>query len=121
MQKLSDVFEAAEKRRDARVYREIEFSLPRELTKEQNIAWAREFIHDTCVVKGMVAIMSYQFKIVKNPELVLSIVTSNHSTFTHKDIALVLNRYIDDPQQFRALYDRLTNTKELVLLGSPDC
>jgi Ti-type conjugative transfer relaxase TraA len=227
LQKLSDIFEEAEKRKDARVYREIEFSLPRELTKEQNIVWAREFIQSTCVAKGMIAIMNYhfdidektgeekphchvllstrevteiglsthkqpawdrlellnewreqyaayqnaalkehgfevrvdhrshedrglieidpqpkrncaisqmaerglktdkqsafdlvrlrnQFKILKNPELVLSIVTSNHSTFTAKDIAKVLNRYIDDPEQFQNLYNRLKTSTELV-------
>jgi Ti-type conjugative transfer relaxase TraA len=226
LQKLSEIFEAAEKRKDARVYREIEFSLPRELTKEQNIEWARTFIQDTCVARGMLAIMNYhfeidektgeekphchvllstralteggfsthkvrdwdrvelveewreqcamyqnaalkehgfdirvdhrsyvdrdidlepqpklgmapndknqrvqktdkralfdavrlknQFKILKNPELVLSIVTSNHSTFTAKDIAKVLNRYIDDPEQFHNLYNRLKTSKELV-------
>lgn len=227
LQKLSDIFEAAEKRKDSQVYREIEFSLPRELTKEQNIAWARAFIQDTCVAKGMIAIMNYhfdldektgeekphchlllstrevtdlgfnlykqrewnrvefveelreqyaqyqnaalkehghevrvdhrsykdrnvqevdpqpkrnraisqmsergqmtgkqsafdlvrlrnQFKILKNPELVLSIVTSNHSTFTTKDIAKVLNRYIDGPDQFQNLYTRLKTSLELV-------
>jgi len=227
LQKLSDIFEAAEKRKDARVYREIEFSLPQELTKEQNIAWARKFVQDTCVAKGMIAIMNYhfeidekigegkphchvllstreisetglnsrkqpawnridllvewreqyaayqntalkehgfevrvdhrslkdrglveidpqpkrnraisqmaergqktdkqsafdlvrlrnQFKILKNPELVLSIVTSNHSTFTARDIAKVLNRYIDDPEQFQNLYNRLKTSTELV-------
>jgi len=228
LQKLSDIFEGVEKRKDARVYREIEFSLPRELTKEQNIEWARKYIHDTCVSKGMLAIMNYhfeidektgeekphchvllstralteegfsshkvrdwdktemveewreqyamyqnaalrehgfdirvdhrsyidrdldlepqpklgvsphdknhrthkvdkmemfdivrlknQFKILKNPELVLSIVTSNHSTFTAKDIAKVLNRYIDDPEQFQDLYNRLKTSIELVQL-----
>jgi Ti-type conjugative transfer relaxase TraA len=231
LQRLSDIFEAAEKRKDAQVYREIEFALPRELSKEQNITWARELIHDTCVAKGMVAIMNYhfdfdektgeekphchvllstrvptesgfshvkqrdwnkvelvnewreqyaahqnaalkehgfevrvdhrsntdrgleeiepqpkrnrailwmterglktdkqsafdvvrlknQFKILKNPELVLSIVTSNHSTFTTKDIAKVLNRYIDDPEEFQNLYDRLKTSKELVHLDN---
>jgi Ti-type conjugative transfer relaxase TraA len=227
LQKLSDTFEAAEKRMDARVYREVEFSLPRELTREQNIAWARQFVQDTCVAKGMIAVMNYhfeidektgeekphchvllstrrltengfdthkernwdkaalltelreqyaayqnaalkehgfevrvdhrslkdrglleidpqpkrnraivrmadrgqktdkqtafelvrlknQFKILKNPELVLSIVTKNHSTFTAKDIAKVLNRYIDDPEQFQNLYNRLKTSAELV-------
>jgi Ti-type conjugative transfer relaxase TraA len=230
LQKLSDIFEAAEKRKDARIYREIEFSLPRELTKEQNIEWARAYIHDTCVSRGMLAIMNYhfeidektgeekphchvllstralteegfsshkvrdwdktemveewreqyamyqnaalrehghevrvdhrsyvdreidiepqsklgvsphdknhrthkvdkramfdivrlknQFKILKNPELVLSIVTSNHSTFTAKDIAKVLNRYIDGPEQFQNLYNRLKTSKELVRLDT---
>jgi Ti-type conjugative transfer relaxase TraA len=59
-----------------------------------------------------------QFKIVKNPEIVFSIVTSNHSTFTRKDIAKVLHRYIDDPQQFQNLYHRLVSSKELVNLES---
>lgn len=63
LQKLSDVFEAAEKRKDSRVYREIEFSLPRELTKEQNIAWAKKFIQDTCTIRGMVAITCFHFDI----------------------------------------------------------
>lgn len=44
----------------------------------------------------------------------MSIVTSNHSTFTAKDIAKVLNRYIDDPEQFQNLYNRLKTSKELV-------
>lgn len=230
LQKLSDIFEAAEKRKDARVYREIEFALPRELTKEQNIDWAREFVRDTCLAKGMLAIMNFhfdfdkktgeekphchvllstreltenglsshkqtdwdrvelveewrdqyaqyqnaalkehgieervdhrsyvdqgleidpqpkrgksiaemtgrglhrdkaelfdmvrlrnQFRILKNPELVLSIVTAKHSTFTRQDIAKVLNRYIDDADQFRNLHDRLMGSKELIDLQS---
>jgi len=228
IQKLSNIFEAAEKRKDSQVYREVEFSLPNELTDEQNVKWAEEFISEVCVRKGMVAVTSFhmdidkvtgqekphchallstrnltdqglsplknldwnreelvhelreqcaiyqnktlreygfeaqvshlsyddrnidiegqpklgssildmakrglkldkldnfnavklrnQFKILKNPELVLSIVTSNHSTFTHHDIAKVLNRYIDDPVQFQALHDRLLGSKNLVAL-----
>lgn len=231
LQKLSNIFEAAENRKDSQVYREFEFSLPNELTEEQNIAWVKNFIHHTFVKKGMVAIpcfhfdidretgmakphchlllstrdlaedgfglknrawndkslceeareqcaayqnlalkehgfevqvshLSYadrgldidpqpkrgakivdmvergietdkqkifdmvrlknQFKIVKNPELVFSIVTSKHSTFTRKDIAKVLHRYIDDVEQFRILLDRLMASKELVDLESSD-
>lgn len=228
LQKLSDVFEAAEARKDSQVYREVEFSLPTELTDEQNIKWANEFIRDVCCAKGMVAIMNFhfdidkktgekkphchallstrnltedgfskdknrewnrqslihelreqcgayqnaalkehgfdvrvdhrsyedrgieidpqpklgkkisemtkrgisrekqsefdmvrlknQFRIVKSPEIVFSIVTSNHSTFTEQDIAKVLNRYIDDADQFRILKDRLLGSKEIVPL-----
>ena len=228
IQKLSNIFEAAEKRKDSQVYRELEFSLPNELTDEQNVKWAEDFIREVCVRKGMVAVTSFhmdidkvtgqekphchallstrnltdqglsplknldwnreelvhelreqcaiyqnktlreygfeaqvshlsyddrnidiegqpklgssildmakrglkldkldnfnavklrnQFKILKNPELVLSIVTSNHSTFTHHDLAKVLNRYIDDPAQFQALHDRLLGSKNLVAL-----
>lgn len=231
LQKLSDKFESAEKRRDARVYREIEFSLPNELTEEQNVEWATRFVEDTCVKRGMVAIMNFhldvdektgedkphchvllstreltevgfsrykqrdwnrvellqdwreqyaeyqnlalktygcevrvdhrsyaerglkevvpqpkrgkavsqmtmqglktvkqanfdlirlknQFQILKNPELVFSIVTSNHSTFTGKEVAKVLNRYIDSATQYHILYQRLMGSKELVPLDS---
>jgi Ti-type conjugative transfer relaxase TraA len=229
LQKFSDIIEAAERRKDARVYREIEFSLPNELTPEQNITWAREFVRDACIAKGMVAVLNFhfdvdpktgqekphchvllstreltetgfgmknrdwdkkelveewreqcaqyqnaalkelgfevqvshlsyadqgldidpqpkrgsnvsqmkgrgketdkqelfdivrlknQFKIVKNPEIVFSIVTSKHSTFTRKDIAKVLHRYIDDVDQFRVLHDRLMASPELVSLAS---
>lgn len=230
LQKLSNIFEAAEKRIDARVYREAEFALPNELTDEQNIEWSKEFVRDFFCKKGMVAIVNYhqkvdketgiskphchvllstrnltdegldphknrewdsqdlvdegreafanyqnaalarygfdvrvthlsyedreldieaqpklgqnvremtargmatdkqkifdivrlknQFKIVKNPEIVFKIVTSMHATFTRKDIAKVLHRYIDDAQQFRVLLDRLMTSKELVNLES---
>jgi len=232
LQKFSDIIEAAERRKDSRVYREVEFALPNELTNEQNVAWADTFVKDFFVAKGMVAIVNYhldvdektgtlkphchvllstrdltedgfrrcknlawnskglvvdareqfaayqnaalkvhgfearvdhrsleeqglfniidpqpklgcnvremiqrglqtdrqkifdavrlknQFKILKNPDLVFSIVTANHATFTRKDIAKVLNRYVDDPDQFRILLDRLMASEQLVNLES---
>lgn len=230
LQKLSRIFESAEKRKDSQVYREVEFSLPNELTDEQNITWAKKFIEEVCVKKGMVAILNFhfdvdkktgelkphchtllstreateeglalhknlswdqyslvqelrqqceqfqnlalqehgfdvrvdhrsyadrgididpqpklgsaildmagrglktdkqanfdvvrlknQFRILKDPELVFSIVTSNHSTFTRHDIARVLNRYIDDPMQFRNLEGRLLGSNNLIQLES---
>lgn len=229
LQKLSDKLEAAEKRCDARVYREIEFSLPRELTNQQNLEWTKSFIQKACLEKGMMAILNFhsdidektgerkphchvllstreltengfnehkqrewnkqevleewrelcaqfqnqalaqhghdvqvnhrsyadqgiteilpqskrgkavmqmaaqgkpsekqarfdavrlknQFQIVKNPELIFKVVTSNHATFTKHDVARVLNRYIDDPQQYNLLYQRLVNSSELIHL-----
>jgi Ti-type conjugative transfer relaxase TraA len=229
LQKFSDIIEASEKRKDSQVYREVEFSLPNELTKEQNIEWANAFVEHVFAERGMVAVVNFhfdvdpktgmekphchallstrhltvdgfglknrdwnskelideareqcaqyqnaalkqhghdvqvthlsyvdrnveidpqpklgqnvremtrdgtetdkqkifdlvrlknQFKIVKNPEIVFAIVTSKHSTFTRKDIAKILNRYIDDPDQFQSLLDRLMNSKELVNLES---
>lgn len=47
--------EAIEKRKDARLAREIQFSLPRELSLEQNKVLAQEFVQQTFVDKGMVA------------------------------------------------------------------
>lgn len=47
--------ERCEVRADARLAREVEFALPRELTFEQNLALAREIIQEQFVNRGMVA------------------------------------------------------------------
>lgn len=52
---LWNAVEQAEKRKDSRLAREIKFALPRELTTEQNITLAREYIQNVFVAKGMLA------------------------------------------------------------------
>lgn len=47
--------EATEKRKDAQLAREVEFAIPREMTKEQGIALARDFVERDFVARGMVA------------------------------------------------------------------
>jgi Ti-type conjugative transfer relaxase TraA len=54
-QALIDAIEAAETRKDAQLLREIEVSLPRELTLEQQVALVRAFVESAFVSKGMVA------------------------------------------------------------------
>jgi Ti-type conjugative transfer relaxase TraA len=54
-EKLWNAVEADEKRKDAQLAREFNFALPRELTLEQNIVLAREFVTLEFVSKGMVA------------------------------------------------------------------
>ncbi len=54
-EKLWNAVEQFEKRVDARVYREVEFSLPHELNSEQRLELAREFIVDNFTAKGMIA------------------------------------------------------------------
>jgi Ti-type conjugative transfer relaxase TraA len=54
-EKLWNSVEANEKRKDAQLAREFNFALPRELTLEQNIQLAREFVKETFVRHGMVA------------------------------------------------------------------
>ncbi len=54
-EKLWNVVEAVEKRKDAQLAREIHFSLPRELSKEQNIELAKEFVKNEFVSRGMIA------------------------------------------------------------------
>lgn len=55
--------EAAELRKDAQLSREIEFALPRELTKEQAIELARDFVQAEFVDRGMVADLNVHWDI----------------------------------------------------------
>lgn len=54
-EKLWNAVESVEKRKDAQLAREFNFALPRELTLEQNITLAREFVQQAFVSKGMIA------------------------------------------------------------------
>jgi Ti-type conjugative transfer relaxase TraA len=54
-EKLWNHVEAIEKRKDAQLARELQLSLPRELSLEQNIALTTEFVQTECVNKGMIA------------------------------------------------------------------
>ena len=54
-QTLWNEVEAAEKRKDAQLAREVEFSIPREMTKKQGIAVARDFVAREFVARGMIA------------------------------------------------------------------
>jgi len=47
--------EAGEKRKDAQVAREVEFSIPREMDQSQGVSLARDFVQKQFVDRGMVA------------------------------------------------------------------
>ncbi|MBY0501031.1 MAG: AAA family ATPase [Alphaproteobacteria bacterium] len=65
VQAFVDMAESAEKRCDARVWREFEFSLHRELTEEQNKALAREFVQDQLCGRGMATQINFHFDVDK--------------------------------------------------------
>ena len=52
---LWNAVEAGEKRKDAQLAREIEFSIPREMTRDQGVSLARDFIKREFVDRGMIA------------------------------------------------------------------
>jgi len=54
-QTLWNMVERSEKRADAQLAREVEITLPRELTKEQSIDLVRGFVRERFVSQGMVA------------------------------------------------------------------
>ncbi|MES2443797.1 MAG: Ti-type conjugative transfer relaxase TraA [Pseudomonadota bacterium] len=54
-ERLWNDVEAAELRKDAQLAREIEFAIPREMTKAQGIELARDFVRDEFVDRGMIA------------------------------------------------------------------
>ncbi|WP_343764182.1 Ti-type conjugative transfer relaxase TraA [Sphingomonas molluscorum] len=47
--------EAGEKRKDAQLAREVEFSIPREMNEKQGVSLARDFVEKEFVKRGMVA------------------------------------------------------------------
>lgn len=53
--KLWNGVEVAEKRKDAQLFRDVELSLPRELSREDQISLVRDFVKERCVDHGMVA------------------------------------------------------------------
>ena len=60
---LWNAVEAAEKRKDAQLAREVEFALPRELAKKDNVRLAREFVKTEFVEKGMIADLNVHWDI----------------------------------------------------------
>jgi Ti-type conjugative transfer relaxase TraA len=55
--------EAVEKRKDAQLAREVEFAIPREMSQEQGIALAREFVEREFVDRGMIADLNIHWDI----------------------------------------------------------
>jgi len=58
--------EAGEKRKDAQLAREVEFSIPREMTQEQGVALARDFVEKQFVECGMVADLNVHWDMGKD-------------------------------------------------------
>ena len=61
LQKLSDIVEESEARKDAQIYREIEVSLPEELTREENIKLVNEYMKDVFGSAGRASINCFHF------------------------------------------------------------
>ena len=53
-------------------------------------------------------------QIIERPEIILDKITATQAVFTRRDIAVELNRYIDDPDQFQVLLAGLENSPQLV-------
>jgi Ti-type conjugative transfer relaxase TraA len=62
IRKFSALAEASEKRKNSQVYREFEFALPKELTNEQNITLAREFLQDQVCGRGIAVVANFHFE-----------------------------------------------------------
>jgi Ti-type conjugative transfer relaxase TraA len=62
-ERLWNDVEAFEKRKDAQLAREVEFAIPREMTKAQGIELAREFVSQEFVDRGMIADLNVHWDI----------------------------------------------------------
>ena len=58
--------EAGEKRKDAQLAREVEFSIPREMNQQQGVQLARDFIEKQFVERGMVADLNVHWDMGKD-------------------------------------------------------
>ncbi len=58
--------EAGEKRKDAQLAREVEFSIPRELNQQQGVQLARDFVEKQFVERGMVADLNVHWDMGKD-------------------------------------------------------
>jgi Ti-type conjugative transfer relaxase TraA len=58
--------EAGEKRKDAQLAREVEFSIPREMSQEQGVQLARDFVEKQFVERGMVADLNVHWDMGKD-------------------------------------------------------
>ena len=54
-ERLWNAVEAGEVRKDAQLAREVEFAIPREMTQDQGVALARDFVQREFVDQGMIA------------------------------------------------------------------
>ena len=55
--------------------------------------------------------------LLKNPQIALTTITHQQSTFTHQDLARFVNRHTEDSAQFKAVFDTIHTHPELVPLG----
>lgn len=58
------------------------------------------------------------YRIMRNPDVVLDIVTKHHATFMWADVQKVLHRYVDELPLFQRLESKLKNSNELLFLKS---
>ncbi|MEZ0497909.1 Ti-type conjugative transfer relaxase TraA [Sphingomonas sp. IW22] len=58
--------EAGEKRKDAQLAREVEFSIPREMSEKQGVSLARDFVKTQFVDRGMVADLNVHWDTAKD-------------------------------------------------------
>lgn len=94
---LWNAVDAVEKRKDARLAREAEFALPKELTLEEQIELAKRFVYENFVSLGMCADLCIHHSNEKNPHA--------HVLLTDRPI---------DRNGFVPKKDRNWNKKELI-------
>ncbi len=101
VQAFIDIVEGAETRINSRVWREFEFALQRELTEEQNMALAREFVQDQICSRGMAAQLNFHFDVDED--------TGEEKPHCH---VVVPTRRLDETDM--GLKEREWNKKELL-------
>lgn len=103
-ERLWNAVEAAEKRKDAQLAREVQLGLPRELGREAQIGLVREFVTDQFVARGMVA--DFAIHDVK---------ARDGGRQPHAHVMLTFRRIDPDSRTGLGLKETAWNRKELLL------
>ncbi|MBP9726686.1 MAG: Ti-type conjugative transfer relaxase TraA [Gammaproteobacteria bacterium] len=59
-------------------------------------------------------------RLLNDPNIALTALTRQQSTFTHQDVARLVNRHTTSPEQFTAVYEKIKASPELVHLGQDE-
>lgn len=91
-----------------------------DLEPQKKIGVASAFYHGHSIEEHQEIARRNGEKLLEKPEIVFDVLTRQQSTFTHQDIARIVNRYTVDTDQFQAVYEKVKASLELVYLGKDD-
>lgn len=91
-----------------------------DLEPQTKIGVASAFYHNDSVLQHQDIARRNGERLLEKPEIIFDILTNQQSTFTHHDIARLVNRHTLDADQFQTIYEKVKSSPELVYLGIDD-
>ncbi len=103
---------------DPRTYAEQGIDLEPQVKIGKNVSEMEARVGSTNRVKDYNEVrLSNQYKIISNPEIIVTEITKRQTTFTARDIQKSLNRYIDDRDLHFKLLEKIKALDTVITLG----